>query len=199
VRKKNVSLLLLALGLLLFRCNLPVRTVTPTNAVRSEVTNRSQEVVKFKFLGTYPTLKDRMIVLYRYKRILAKDTYPEKILGYAAVDRHFWTGWQIGETSEGPSLSQDNPDRLVDFNLAYSLNRFTILYGEIITRKIVDIVAILDNGERLLAETDQEGFAFFAPRPVAPCELQVLEANGDILEKYEVYRYLEVPHHCQGK
>lgn len=117
-----------------------------------------------------------------------------RVLGYKAVKRA-GMNWQVrGSESfdlETPSPSASKASQaLIDYEISKSLrpkdDRYTILYGQALSPKVVAVEATFDNGQTVRDQSGDGVFALVASGATGVCQLRVLGADNQILQQEDL-------------
>lgn len=134
--------------------------------------------------------RDRAIVLYAALcREPHTTTQSTNYLG-KAVFIHKGLTWQLVEsdgTERSLQATPPSPLELVDFSLGsvelQQSDRVKILYGYILSPKVVAVEATLGSGKTIRDQSSDGVFALFVPPETPLCEVRVLGPDGQILRR----------------
>lgn len=198
-----------AVGYAIYGYTISALSVAPTEAViRQGVPCSADGNAKAKNFQVISTHKWSKGVVVLYSALCPTDNRPkvlQRIFGHKVVKQEGMR-WQIsGSDSYGADSTPGGPENLVNYGISKSANqsgdRYTILYGQVISAKVSAVEVTFDNGRTLRDESSNGVFALVASGATAVCELRVFGADNQILQQEELAVPREVadgqpPHQC---
>lgn len=145
------------------------------------------KVDKLQVLGTQ-YWSDGVVLLY--SGLCPSEKRPksrQRVFGHKVIKRVGFD-WKVsGSDSYRSEAPKSASNRLLHFGTHRwkdaNGDRYAILYGQILSPKVMAIEATFDNG-RVLRESGQNGtFALVAPKATAVCEIRLLGADEQILQQ----------------
>ncbi|HEY9615790.1 MAG TPA: hypothetical protein V6C64_03045 [Microcoleaceae cyanobacterium] len=144
----------------------------------------------FQVLSTHRWSKG-MVVLYS-ALCPTKDgrSSLQRVFGHQVVQRDGMS-WHVSSSdSYGTGSMPTSPEKLVEYGISRSQSRegdrYTILYGQVLTPKVKAIEATFNNGVVLQQSTVSGAFALLSPGATDICELRILGKDNQILRQKEL-------------
>ncbi len=190
-------------------CVYALLTDTPVKVIHRNVacpTMGKSQAKEFQVLGTHRWSKG-VIVLYSALCPTndAKSSL-QRVFGHQVVKRD-GMNWQVSSSaSYGMNSNTQASEKLIEYGTSKfkevsdthagpgktesgKTERYTILYGQILTPKVTAVEVTFDNGRVMRDEGLEGAFALVSPGSAGVCELRILGADNQILRK----EYLSAP------
>lgn len=209
--KRSLSLLLglVALatvgGLYKVITNAPIQVVQ--DSVLCPTSNTTTEAQEIEVLGTYHWEKG-VIVLYSALCPTASGKASlQRIFGHEVVKRD-GLNWQVSSRdSYSINSSQGSAEKLIEYRISQSTrptsspqttfrvfssrnqsqgDRYTLVYGQILSPQVAAIEATFDNGQVVRASGDAKTFALLSANSSRICELRIFGKDNQILRKEDL-------------
>lgn len=144
----------------------------------------------FQVLSTHRWSKG-MVVLYS-ALCPTKDgkSSLQRVFGHQVVQRNGMS-WHVSSSdSYGTGSTPTSPEKLIEYGISRSASqegdRYTILYGQVLTPKVKAIEATFNNGMILRQPIANGSFALLSPDATDICELRILGKDHQILRQKEL-------------
>lgn len=190
------------LALIATGCTLSSYAIVLLSTVPKEITqqaipcptDRTQQAKNPQVLSTHKWSKG-IVLLYSAVCPGEKQTHSvQRVLGHKVVKQEGMT-WQLSgsesfsiETAPPPAQKAAQP--LIDYGISRSLqpkgDRYTVLYGQALSRKVVAVEATFDNGQTLRERSGDGVFALVAAGATGVCQLRVLGSDHQILQQEDL-------------
>ena len=168
---------------------------TPKEVIQQAVvcsTDSSTKAQNVQVISTH-RWSQGVIVLYSALCPDGRKSSLKSVFGHKVVKRS-GINWQVsGSDNYGTedtiyTLSKPS-EQLVEYGISQSLNqrdRYTILYGRALKKRVVAIEATFDNGKILRSENVNGVFALISPSATGICELRIFGADNQILRQEDL-------------
>ncbi|MGI0487047.1 hypothetical protein ACN4EK_16525 [Pantanalinema rosaneae CENA516] len=118
----------------------------------------------------------------------------QRVFGHQVVQRNGMS-WHVSSSdSYGTGRTPTSPEKLIEYGISRSQSqegdRYTILYGQVLTPKVKAVEATFNNGMVLQQRTVNGSFALLSPDATDICELRILGKDNQILRQKELGRPL---------
>jgi hypothetical protein len=116
----------------------------------------------------------------------------QRVFGHKVVKRD-GMNWQISGSGSFNLEQRQKPspeERLIDYGTSQPApqrgDRYTILYGQVLSSKVSAVEATFDNGQIIRDYSTNGVFALVAPNATAVCQLRVLGSDNQILRQSDL-------------
>lgn len=116
----------------------------------------------------------------------------QRVFGHKVLKRD-GMNWQISGSGSFPLEQRQKPapeQRLIEYGTSQSAppsgDRYTILYGQVLSPKVSAVEATFDNGKTIRDYSTNGVFALVAPNATAVCQLRVLGSDNQILRQSDL-------------
>ncbi len=171
-------------------CDTLIGPLTPAEAYRQfHVRDAPESAATFQVVATRQWERGA-VVLYTYVRPAHGQTPPLQIFGYDLVEDRGGGSWGITGGGEGGRPGPPPAEELISYSSGGGWNRvrgdFSIVYGRTLAPQVAFVEATFDNGQVLQDGTGDGVFALITPVKATPCELSVLNAQGEVLRRIDL-------------
>lgn len=171
-----------------------VLSSAPTDIIRQGVpcsTDGSAKAESVQVISTHRWSKG-VVVLYSALCPASgkRQNSLQRVFGHKVVKQDGMK-WQVsGSDSYGTEAPPKASEKLVNFGISRSVkpggDRYAILYGQVISKKVEAVEVTFDNGQILRDESSNGVFALVSPSATGVCELRVIGADNQILQQEDL-------------
>lgn len=127
-----------------------------------------------------------VVVLYSAVCPGSSQAPARQMFGHQLVERN-GMNWQVsGSDSFRTRSTTAKSERLIDYRISRASkpgDRYTVLYGQILSKKVAVVEATFDNGQILREQASNGVFALVAPGATGVCELRLFGNDNQIFRQ----------------